>query len=47
MDQYWDWLNKVFVPTIRANEWYNGAPPANLSGKQTNDSLCSIDPHLI
>ena len=32
MDDYWRWLQTSFVPSIRAQEWYNGAPPRNLSG---------------
>ena len=32
MDNYWDWLSTSFVPKIRASPWYNGDPPANLSG---------------
>ena len=33
MDQYWNWVSTTFVPRIRANNWYNDALPANLSGK--------------
>ena len=32
VDDYWQWLQSSFVPSIRAQEWYNGAPPRNLSG---------------
>ena len=32
MDDYWEWLYSTLVPGIRAQEWYNGAPPRNLSG---------------
>ncbi|UJR16862.1 hypothetical protein I4U23_003760 [Adineta vaga] len=29
---YWQWLEESFVDNIRAQEWYNGVPPRNLSG---------------
>ena len=32
MDQYWNWLEESFVMNIRAQNWYNGEPPRNLSG---------------
>ncbi|UJR21041.1 hypothetical protein I4U23_024141 [Adineta vaga] len=30
--QYWNWLEHSFVDNIRAQQWYNGQPPRNLSG---------------
>lgn len=42
MNQYWDWLDTVFIPTIRVNRWYNDAPPTNLSGKQKEISCLSL-----
>lgn len=32
IDQYWNWLENNFVENIRAQQWYNGQPPRNLSG---------------
>ena len=32
MDDYWTWLEESFVGKIRAQSWYNGDPPRNLSG---------------
>ena len=32
IDQYWHWLEQSFVLNVRAQEWYNGEPPRNLSG---------------
>ena len=32
VDQYWNWLENSFVDNIRAQQWYNGDPPRNLSG---------------
>jgi polycystin 1L2 len=32
IDQYWEWLEQSFVSNIRAQNWYNGQPPLNLSG---------------
>jgi hypothetical protein len=32
IDQYWEWLEESFVSNIRAQQWYNGDPPRNLSG---------------
>ncbi|CAF1549867.1 unnamed protein product, partial [Adineta steineri] len=32
MGQYWNWLENNFVKNIRAQQWYNGDPPRNLSG---------------
>jgi hypothetical protein len=32
IDEYWQWLEKSFVSTIRAQTWYNGEAPRNLSG---------------
>ncbi|CAF1313923.1 unnamed protein product [Adineta ricciae] len=32
VDQYWNWLETSFVDNIRAQQWYNGDPPRNLSG---------------
>ncbi len=32
IDQYWKWLEESFVSNIRAQQWYNGDPPRNLSG---------------
>ena len=29
---YWDWLQGPFVGQLRAQQWYNGQPPRNLSG---------------
>ena len=29
---YWNWLEKSFVGNLRAQQWYNGQPPRNLSG---------------
>ena len=29
---YWRWLKTSFVPNLRAQPWYNGAPPQFLSG---------------
>jgi hypothetical protein len=29
---YWSWLEDSFASKIRAQPWYNGAPPRNLSG---------------
>lgn len=30
--QYWNWLENSFVGKLRAQQWYNGDPPRNLSG---------------
>ncbi|UJR17432.1 hypothetical protein I4U23_004327 [Adineta vaga] len=32
INEYWLWLENSFVENIRAQQWYNGAPPRNLSG---------------
>ncbi|CAF0957173.1 unnamed protein product, partial [Didymodactylos carnosus] len=32
IEQFWYWLNQSFVPNIRAQAWYNGDQPSNLSG---------------
>ncbi|CAF1423607.1 unnamed protein product, partial [Adineta ricciae] len=32
IDQYWSWLENSFVNQLRAQEWYNGDPPRNLTG---------------
>ncbi|CAF1188688.1 unnamed protein product, partial [Adineta ricciae] len=32
IDEYWNWLETDFVEKIRAQDWYNGDPPQNLSG---------------
>ncbi|CAM4949155.1 unnamed protein product [Rotaria socialis] len=32
ISDYWNWLENSFVENIRAQEWYNGQPPSNLSG---------------
>jgi hypothetical protein len=32
IDQYWLWLETSFLENIRAQSWYNGHPPRNLSG---------------
>ncbi|CAF4099153.1 unnamed protein product, partial [Adineta steineri] len=32
IDDYWNWLENSFVENIRAQQWYNGEPPKNLSG---------------
>ncbi|CAF5227410.1 unnamed protein product, partial [Rotaria magnacalcarata] len=32
ISEYWNWLENSFVENIRAQEWYNGQPPSNLSG---------------
>lgn len=32
IDDYWNWLEGSFVDNIRAQQWYNGQPPRNLSG---------------
>ncbi|CAF1309622.1 unnamed protein product [Rotaria magnacalcarata] len=32
ISEYWNWLESSFVENIRAQEWYNGQPPSNLSG---------------
>ncbi|UJR11128.1 hypothetical protein I4U23_015309 [Adineta vaga] len=32
IDQYWTWLENSFVDNLRAQEWYNGEPPRNLTG---------------
>ncbi|CAF1585523.1 unnamed protein product [Adineta ricciae] len=29
---FWSWLEESFVENIRAQQWYNGEPPRNLSG---------------
>ncbi|CAF1191151.1 unnamed protein product [Adineta steineri] len=36
INDYWLWLEESFVSNIRAQEWYNGDSPRNLSGF-TND----------
>ncbi|CAF1415456.1 unnamed protein product [Adineta steineri] len=32
IDDYWNWLENSFVENIRAQQWYNGDAPRNLSG---------------
>jgi hypothetical protein len=32
IDQYWTWLDTIFLNKIRAQTWYNGQAPRNLSG---------------
>ncbi|UJR11342.1 hypothetical protein I4U23_015523 [Adineta vaga] len=32
IQQYWNWLENSFVDNLRAQEWYNGEAPRNLSG---------------
>ena len=32
VNDYWKWLEKDFVGKLRAQQWYNGDPPRNLSG---------------
>ncbi|UJR18699.1 hypothetical protein I4U23_005606 [Adineta vaga] len=32
INQYWDWLENSFVDNLRAQQWYNGESPRNLSG---------------
>ncbi|UJR25703.1 hypothetical protein I4U23_007054 [Adineta vaga] len=32
INQYWNWLENSFVENIRAQQWYNGDLPRNLSG---------------
>lgn len=32
IDDYWSWLENDFVGNIRAQPWYNGQAPRNLSG---------------
>ncbi|CAF1098302.1 unnamed protein product [Adineta steineri] len=32
IDDYWNWLENSFVENIRAQQWYNGEAPRNLSG---------------
>ncbi|CAF1184610.1 unnamed protein product [Adineta ricciae] len=32
IDEYWQWLESSFVENLRAQKWYNGDPPRNLSG---------------
>jgi V8-like Glu-specific endopeptidase len=32
IDDYWNWLENSFVENTRAQQWYNGDPPRNLSG---------------
>ena len=32
IDQYWNWLEHSFVTKLRAQSWYNGQAPRNLSG---------------
>ncbi|CAF1401522.1 unnamed protein product [Adineta steineri] len=32
IDQYWNWLENSFISNIRAQQWYNGDAPKNLSG---------------
>ena len=32
MNQYWAWLQQSFVPNLRAQSWYNGDPPRQLTG---------------
>ncbi|CAF1677263.1 unnamed protein product, partial [Adineta ricciae] len=32
IDQYWNWLDNSFIGNLRAQEWYNGDPPRNLTG---------------
>ncbi|UJR06650.1 hypothetical protein I4U23_010936 [Adineta vaga] len=32
INQYWNWLEDSFVDNLRAQNWYNGEPPRNLSG---------------
>ncbi|CAF4193018.1 unnamed protein product, partial [Adineta steineri] len=32
INQYWYWLENSFVENIRAQQWYNGDAPRNLSG---------------
>jgi polycystin 1L2 len=32
INDYWNWLEESFVSNIRAQQWYNGDSPRNLSG---------------
>ena len=32
IDEYWNWLNNNFTRNLRAQRWYNGNQPRNLSG---------------
>jgi polycystin 1L2 len=32
INDYWSWLEESFVSNVRAQEWYNGDSPRNLSG---------------
>ncbi|UJR13336.1 hypothetical protein I4U23_000354 [Adineta vaga] len=32
VDQYWNWLENSFSTNLRAQQWYNGEVPRNLSG---------------
>ena len=32
IDQYWHWLQKTLSTNLRAQKWYNGQSPRNLSG---------------
>ncbi|CAF0788844.1 unnamed protein product [Adineta steineri] len=32
INQYWNWLENSFISNIRAQQWYNGDAPKNLSG---------------
>ncbi|CAF1687744.1 unnamed protein product, partial [Adineta ricciae] len=32
ISEYWSWLENSFVENIRAQQWYNGDAPRNLSG---------------
>jgi polycystin 1L2 len=32
IDEYWKWLEESFVSNLRAQQWYNGDSPRNLSG---------------
>jgi hypothetical protein len=32
VNDYWNWLENSFISNIRAQQWYNGQPPRNLTG---------------
>ena len=32
IDEYWNWLEESFIGNLRAQQWYNGNQPRNLSG---------------
>jgi len=32
MDDYFNWMNNTAIPSLRADNWYNGKQPVGLRG---------------